>query len=316
MVNIQHNSNDFFNKETLKWLIISSLKGISQVILIENAVSGFIILAAITIASYSLGIIALFSSLIGTVIGKTGGADQASVSQGLYGYNSVLTGMALFLFLSGDDRWLIALAGSAIAALFTAAMIYIMKPTGIPPLTFPFIVLTWFWLLTTYRLVTFKISPDLTPQSLSNWTLDIKGETNWLDGAMNGIGQIFFLDNSFSGILLFIAVFWAGWKLGLYAIIGNLASLITSYLLGGEHHLIFLGLYGYNAILTIIAVSIVFKDNERNGLLYGIIAACLTVPITASIVTWLLPYGLPALTMPFVFCTWLFLCARKVLPLF
>lgn len=284
--------------------------------MIENAVSGFIILAAITIASYSLGIIALFSSLIGTVIGKTGGADQASVSQGLYGYNSVLTGMALFLFLSGDDRWLIALAGSAIAALFTAAMIYIMKPTGIPPLTFPFIVLTWFWLLTTYRLVTFKISPDLTPQSLSNWTLDIKGETNWLDGAMNGIGQIFFLDNSFSGILLFIAVFWAGWKLGLYAIIGNLASLITSYLLGGEHHLIFLGLYGYNAILTIIAVSIVFKDNERNGLLYGIIAACLTVPITASIVTWLLPYGLPALTMPFVFCTWLFLCARKVLPLF
>ncbi|MCM3729161.1 urea transporter [Neobacillus cucumis] len=113
-----------------------------------------------------------------------------------------------------------------------------------------------------------------------------------------------------------MAVFWAGWKLGLYAIIGNLAALITSYLLGGEHHLIFMGLYGYNAILTIIAVSIVFNDYDRNGLLYGIIAACLTVPITASIVTWLLPYGLPALTMPFVFCSWLFLCARKVLPLF
>ncbi|MCM3729162.1 urea transporter [Neobacillus cucumis] len=174
-------------------MIISSLKGISQVVLVENSISGFIILAAITITSYSLGIIAFFSSLIGTLIGKAGGADQNSVNQGLYGYNSVLTGMALFLFLSGDDRWFIALAGSAIAALFTAAMIYIMKPTAIPTLTFPFIVLTRFWLLTTYRLVTFKISPELTPQSLSNWTLNITGETNWLNGAVNGMGQIFSL---------------------------------------------------------------------------------------------------------------------------
>lgn len=297
-------------------MIVSSLKGISQVILIENAVSGFIILAAITIASYSLGVIALFSVIIGTLIGKIGRADYAIVNQGLFGYNSLLTGMALFLFLSGDDRWLIALVGAAITALFTAAMIHFMQKTGVPILTFPYIILTWFLLLTTYRLTTFKISPELKPQSLSNWTLDIKGETNWLDGAVNGIGQVFFLDNNISGILLFIALFWAGWKFGLYALVGNFAALLTSYGLGGEYNLIFMGLYGYNAILTIIAVSLVFNENHKTGLLFGTIAACITVPITASVVTWLLPYGLPPLTMPFVFCTWLFLGARKVLPSF
>ena len=269
---------------------------------------------AITIASYSLGIIALLSSLIGTLIGRLGGAEEETINQGLYGYNSVLTGMALFLFLQGDDRWLIALVGSAFAALLTAAMMHFFRQTGIPILTFPFIVITWLFLLTTYRLVAFKISPDLTPQSLSSWTLNIKGETNWLDGAVNGIGQIFFLDNTFSGILLFIAVFWAGRRLGVYAVIGNIAALLTSYSLGGEHSLIFMGLYGYNAILTILAVSIVFKGDSRHVLIIGIIAACLTVPITASVVTLLLPYGLPALTMPFVFCTWIFLGARKVLP--
>ncbi|WP_244933548.1 urea transporter [Neobacillus mesonae] len=298
----------------MSWLVRTSLKGISQVILIENAVSGFIILAAITIASYSLGIITLLSSIVGTLIGKLGGAEEESVNQGLYGYNSVLTGMALSLFLSSDDRWLIAIAGAAVAALFTAAMVHFMRQSGIPVLTFPFIVLTWFLLLTTYRLVTFKISPELTPQSLSNWTLNIKGETNWLDGAVNGIGQIFFLDNTLSGVLLFVAVFWAGWRLGVYAIIGNLAALLTSYGLGGEHSLIFMGLYGYNAILTILAVSIVFNGDSKHVLITGIIAACLTVPITASVVTWLLPYGLPALTMPFVLCTWIFLGARKILP--
>ena len=47
-------------------------KGISQVILIENAITGFIILIAITIFSYYLGIIALLSSIIGPLVGKMG----------------------------------------------------------------------------------------------------------------------------------------------------------------------------------------------------------------------------------------------------
>lgn len=295
------------------WLIASALKGISQVILIENTISGLIILAAITFTSYSLGIIAFLSSLVGTFVAKIGGAEQESIEQGLFGYNSVLTGMALSLFLNGDERWITALVGAAIAALFTAAMMHFMRQSGIPILTFPFIILSWFLLLTSYRLVSVKLSPELVPQSLSNWTLNIEGETNWFHGAVSGIGQIFFLDHTISGILLFVAVFWAGWRFGLYAIIGNAVALLASYWLGGEHHAIFLGLYGYNAILTIIAVSIVFKENERNGLLIGIIAAFLTVPITASISTWLIPFGLPALTMPFVLCTWLILGARKVL---
>lgn len=282
--------------------------------LIDNAVSGLIILAAITVTSYSLGIIAFFSALIGTLIGKMGGAQQESVSQGLFGYNSVLTGMALSIFLSGDDRWIIALFGAAIAAIFTAAMMHFMSHSGIPILTFPFITLTWFLLLATYKLITFKLSPELEPQNLTSWELHIEGKTHWLEIAMNGIGQIYLLDDVLSGILLFAAVFWAGWRFGLYAIIGNIAAIITAYGLGGEHPLINLGLYGYNAILTVIAVSIVFKGKERHGLVIGIIAACLTVPITASVSTWLLPYGLPALTMPFVLCTWLILGARKVLP--
>ena len=69
------------------------------------------------------------------------------INQGLFGYNSVLTGMALALFLSGPYMWIIALVGSAVAAIFTATMMHFMQKTEIPILTFPFIVLTWFILL-------------------------------------------------------------------------------------------------------------------------------------------------------------------------
>jgi urea transporter len=295
--------------------ITTSLKGISQVILIENAITGLLILIAITIESYYLGIIALLSSIIGTLIGKFGGVAEQTINQGLLGYNSVLTGMALASFLSGPYMWIIALVGSAVAAIFTATMLHFMQKTEIPILTFPFIILTWFILLASYKLKVIRLNPTLEPQNLAYWQLDISGEINVLQDIFNGIGQVFFLDNTISGIILSLAVFLGGKKLGFYAVIGNIVTIIFAYFLGGEHSLIALGLYGYNGILTIIAVSAVFNhEHNRFALLSGIIAACLTVPITAGLSTFLLPYGLPALTMPFVLCSWLILSARKLMP--
>ncbi|MHC0038499.1 urea transporter [Pseudoneobacillus sp. C159] len=304
-----------WGRETILLFFRSTLTGISQVMLIENVFSGLIILVAITTFSFSLGIIALFSSFIGAFIGYVGKANRQSVSQGLLGYNSVLTGIALSLFLTGPFKWGIALAGAAIAAILTAGMMKMMKRSELPVLTFPFIVLTWFLLLASYRLKSFELSSDLFPQNLSSLALNVGGKVNWTEGVLNGIGQIFFVHGLLSGVLLFIAVFLAGLRHGIYAIIGNATALLTAHILGAEHTLIYKGLYGYNAILAVLAVSVVFNREKRGyPAIMGIIAACLTVPFSASISTWLTPYGLPALTMPFVLSSWLVIAAQKSLP--
>ncbi|AJO18245.1 MULTISPECIES: urea transporter [Bacillus] len=311
---MRKNKHHLLSEAVFSRLITASLKGISQVILIENVMTGFLTLIAITIFSYYLGIIALLSAIIGTLAGKLGAADEKIINEGLLGYNSVLTGMALASFLTGPYMWLVALIGSALAAIFTAAMMHFTKRTEVPILTFPFVILTWFILLASYKLNGVKLSSALIPQDLTHWELKTAGGVNLVDGVFHGIGQVFFLNNTVSGILIFLAVFWAGRKLGLYAVIGNAVAIIIAFLLGGERSLITLGLYGYNAILTILAVSAIFKsEHNRFSFLSGIISACLTVPITAGLSTYLLPYGLPALTMPFVLCSWLFLGARKVL---
>ncbi|MWV45801.1 urea transporter [Paenibacillus sp. HJL G12] len=299
---------------TLTPLIAATLIGISQVIFIENAVSGLIILIAIMLSSVSIGIIALLSAFIAALIGRFGGAEKTIVNQGLLSYNSVLAGIALALNLDGDMRWIIALGGAAVAALFTAAMMHMLRNTTIPVMTFPYIVLTWFLLLASYRLEAFKLNPDLLPQDLSHWKLHAGGSMDWFHGLVNGIGQVYFQDNVWSGILIFIGVLWAGWRLGLYAVIGTIVAWLAAYGLGAEVSLLNAGLYGYNAVLTILAVAAVFDAKSRFAPWAGIIAAILTVPVTASLDSWLLPYGLPTLTMPFVLCTWLFLAARKVLP--
>lgn len=306
--------NQPFANRLSRFLTVS-LKGISQVILLENAVTGAIILLAIMLSSFSLGVIALLSSMLGTLLGKFGGADEDIIDQGLFGFNSVLTGMALFLFLTGPSHWIFSLLGALLAAIVTASLMHVFKKMGIPVLTFPFIILTLFTLLLSYRLSTIHTSKALVPQSLSQWKLDISGPYNIVEGIFTGIGQVFFLDYTLSGVLLFIAVFWAGWRPGLFAFLGNAAALLTALAFGAERSLIFIGLYGYNGILTAIAVSIIFNTKkQRSTYVTGIVAAAFTVPVAASLHTWLLPFGLPPLTMPFVLSTWIFICARKVLP--
>ena len=57
------NASPSLSKGAFSSLISASLKGISQVIFIENVVSGIIILIAISISSWYLGLMALLSSL-------------------------------------------------------------------------------------------------------------------------------------------------------------------------------------------------------------------------------------------------------------
>src|SRR5699024_3057466 len=188
------------------------------------------------------------------------------------------------LFLIEPYNWIIALLGAAIVSILTAALMQFMKETEIPILTLPFVIITWFLLLTSYKLNIFQLSPSLVAGNLASITLDFSESIHWVDGFILSIAQIFLLDNFISGIILFVALFLAGWKYGVYALIATMTALATAFLLGGEHSLISLGLYGYNAILTIIAVSIVFKEKQNSFALYsGIIGASLTIVITASL---------------------------------
>ncbi|WP_233202884.1 urea transporter [Sporosarcina sp. P1] len=313
--NRENQTMQVMKKGSLTAFLKESLKGISQIIYIENTVTGLLILLAITVSSFSLGVIAGLSAMIGTLVAKVGGADQTWISKGLMSYNSVLSGLVLQTFLTGPNAWIVALVGAAITAIFTATLMYFLGNFGIPILTLPFILSTWFILLSSYKLDSIKLNESLVPQSVANWELHVEGEIDLFQAIFNGIGQIFFLTETIPGLLLFIAVFWASRKMGIYAVIGNVVACATALALVGEHTLIMLGLYGYNAILTILAVSVVYNTKEnRYAPITGVLAACITVPLMASVSIWLLPFGLPALTMPFVLSTWLILGARKVLP--
>ncbi|MCM3711875.1 urea transporter [Sporosarcina luteola] len=294
--------------------LMATMKGISMVLLIENWVTGLLILTAISITSLQLGLIAFLSAAIGTLFGRVGGGNPLSVERGLYGYNPMLTGMALILYLEGPASWLVAIFGAVIAAAFTASVMRFLQPAGMPTLTFPYIVTTWLLMLSSYRFETFGLTEEIVPQSLSHWKLESAGEIHWSSAFLDGAGQIFFLQGFAAGLLLFLGIFIANRRMGVYALAGNFIGMITAYILGGEHTLIDAGLYGYNAILTALAVGVVFQaGGTRISVFSAVIASVLTVVIIGSVDTILLPYGLPALTMPFALSTSIFIGARMMM---
>jgi urea transporter len=300
----------FFKR--LYLLIASSLKGFSQVLLVGNVFSGFLILIGITLHSPVLGLMAFLSSIVGTITGKYLGGDQDLIRNGIYGFNAILCGISTILFLHGDKRWFIALFAAALAALSLKMLTKVLDKWNVPVLTIPFVFITWIGLLIAYRVDTLYMDPDFVISSPAMWNLPVEGTPTLLVGMIKGIGEVFIIDSLWTGSLILLALFWVGWRFGLYAIIGTFVSWITAYFIGADTHSLNLGLYNYNAVLTIIAVSLVFNKNPKKTPYTGTLAAMLTVPVTAGLELLLDPLGLPALTFPFIVCSWRFIALGKV----
>lgn len=290
-------------------------KGVSQVILVENTGAGIIIFLAIAIASFPLALIMLGSVIIGTALAFLGKADKTIIEQGLFGFNAALTGIALTIFLDGDYHWIIAFIGAAVVTLPTAAFMHLFKHIHIPYLTFPFISLTWVTLLVAYKLPTFTMAPSLTATSISQQPIETGGSIDLFSGFLLGISEVYFVSHILTGLLILIAMFWTGWKYGFYTLIASLVGLFTAYSLGGESDLVSAGFFGYNAVLTMLAVGIIFKTPENKYAFFtALIGSMITVIVTSSISVIFMPFGLPVLTIAFVLTTWIILAARKVLP--
>ena len=71
------------------------------------------------------------------------------------------------------------------------------------------------------------------------------------------------------------------------------------------------GLYGFNSVLVAIALATVFLAGDAAAWLYALLASVAAVFVTAALSAAFEPFGLPALTLPFVLVSWAFLFAAQ-----
>lgn len=267
------------------------LKGISQIMLQENAWTGLLFVAGLFVGSYTFAIIALFGAAIGTLTAMVIRIDSKEINRGLYGFNSALVAVALLLFFKAN---LILIFVIAFAAAMATLLHYIFCRFRIPAFTLSFVLVAWLFIFVL------KFSGLVSPSIIT--TVDEWPEFYY--APLRGFGQVIFQSHPIAAVLFILGIFINSFRAGIYSVIAAFISLGMALFFSYPENQIELGLYSYNAILC----AIVFAHKGWKNILFGVVAVILSVFITQAIFS----LNLIALTFPFVLATWIAMALMQI----
>ncbi len=135
----------------------------------------------------------------------------------------------------------------------------------------------------------------------------------FIDINLRGIGQVMFQDNPLTGALFLAAIGWGSYAADVpqVAIGGGVAVVVatlTAQWLRADRAALRAGLYGYNAVLVGLALP-TFLAPDPLIWMYVVLGAAVSVVAMLGTANALKPWGVSALTFPFVLITWLLLLA-------
>ncbi|MEB5782456.1 urea transporter [Staphylococcus pseudoxylosus] len=284
------------------------LKNIAQVLLLNNAWTGLFILLGLFVGNWKVGIMALAASVIALLLAKRTNYSNEEINTGLAGFNPVLTAIALTLFLVPE--WysiLIAFIAIVITMPIGSAFREFFKPFGVPMLTMPYVFVSWVILLMSFQFKFVNADVNILPDTVQE--IQFSGHSiHFINAFLSGFSEIFLLKSIMAGLLILIGIFIGSRKAGVFAIVANLIGFTAVLVLGANHDQINDGLFGYNVILTVLALGVAFRTRIQRyiSIVLGIL---LTVVLHAGMTTLLTPFGLPVFTLPFIIATWIMLFA-------
>lgn len=299
----------------------TNLRGAGQVIFQNNPLTGLLFLIAIFWGAFvagqpSIAVGAVIALLVATGTAMLLDVDEASLRQGLFGFNGVLVGAALPTFLSPSPAmWLILVIGAAVSTIVMQAVSNVMKTWGTPALTFPFVLTTWFLVLGAYsfgHLPIATMGPPALPHVVDAATSGLD-PLALLETWLKGPAQVFLINNWVSGVLVVLGLLVSSRWAALFALAGSAVALIVSLALGASLVAIQSGLYGFSPVLTAIGLGCVFYPPSLRVALFALLATLFTVLVQGAMDAAVAPLGIPTFTAPFVFVTWLFLLPKAQL---
>ncbi len=338
------------------------LNGVGQVFFMGSPLTGIIFVIALAINSRRAAALAVIGSILGGLVGWGLGIElipaslsspDNSVIYGIFGFNSVLTAIALGdTFLEkGKGAWVAAALGAAITGFVTASLIWFTGIFGIPVQTSAFVLTTWIILFAVYKMGNLKLAgPPPVPKQRSSMLKNPQniekkeplqlGELSaggFVKLIFTGVAQVMFQENWKTGVVFFIGLTVASFSLvpygfpgqypiyfaGVTAFIGTLSATLTAIAFKADRQSVLIGLYGFNGTLTSLAVMGVFLGflwpiSPFNGswvnFFVMLFAAAFSSVVTAFIGTITSRFKLPTLTAPFVFTAWLIELGAHLFP--
>lgn len=302
------------------------LRGTGQVMFQNNPLTGLLFLIGIFVNSPLLGVAGLLGLAGSTLTAWLLGADRALIRNGLFGFNGILVGIGLAFFLRFDALVVLYLiVGAAVSTVVMLALINLLSPWDMPALTAPFVLTAWSFLLAVYQFGFLRPSDLIAPAVLSpGAAIDpmlaaapgaagagLTAE-NLLQAFLRGIGEVMFQDNPLTGAVFLLGILANSRFSALFAAAGSFIGLLVAMALGANGVSVYHGLYGFNPVLSAIAVGGLFFVLTWRSALYAMFCAIFSTVLMGALSGLLTPVGMPALTAPFVASTWLFLWPKAL----
>ncbi len=285
-----------------------TLRGVGQVIFVNNPISGALILLALFIQSPWAGLMGALGVVTSTLTALGLGLDRATIRNGIFGYNGLLVGAALATFSDpavGAGGWAIAVI------VFAALTTVLMKTVGVwwaktihtPPLTLPFNIATLLCLALVQALPQPWLRLATATATESTAALD------WFQISLSlpvGFGQVFLADKFISGLLILLAVALCTPLGALVGLLGGSLGLLAGILVGVAPDTLYAGLWAYNGVLCAMAIGGMFYAPNLRSIGIGAISAFLSGwagGLLGSIFGMVGLPVLPVLTVPFCMVT-------------
>jgi len=289
----------------------SFLNSYSQIFFAENKILA-IILVGVSFINWWTGLSGLIAVVTALILSEILNYDKLTLKKGLFSFNSLLVGLGIGTYFSPAIQVvLIIVIASAITFFSTVFLMGMLRKYGLPFLSIPFLMGMWLLILSFPAFLNIQVNEDaLYPSNhlfklgglvlvkivdgLNVSLLDTGFDTYFLS-----LGAIFFQFSILGGVLISLGLFIHSRVHFLFSLIGFFIAYGVYQFLGVYSGALNYTYYGFNFILSAIAIGGYFLIPSRQSLLWSILIIPILVITTIGSDRLFAMFGLSVFSLPF-----------------
>ncbi len=281
-------------KKPIQFFLRSLLNSYSQVFFSENKILA-VLLLVISFFDLWAGISGLLSILVANTIAMAMGYSNLEIKNGIYGFNPLLVGLGIGIYFESAWNVLILIVLAAMLTFFISVVLEgFFSKYGLPFLSVPFLFTIWLLMLVFPSLQNFGLSQrDLYTANelysfggnslvkLYEWGNSIMAESS-IRTYFLSLGGIFFQFNIISGIIIALGLLIHSRIHFLLSLLGFYTAFLFYHFLGVPSVSLNYSYYGFNFILSAIAIGGYFLIPSKSSFLWTVFYIPILVIITIA----------------------------------
>ncbi|MBN2615140.1 MAG: urea transporter [Bacteroidales bacterium] len=283
-----------------------------------------LLIMLVTFIDFYTGLFGLISVLTAAVAGIMLGFNRVTMRKGLLGFNSLLAGLGLGIYFSPSVYLLIiVILASLFTFLISVSLQGVIGKYGLPFLSIPFILGLWAFMLATKSFEVLGVSERGIYTLNELYTL---GGTNLVKAYeyLNNLtlpdpvrayffslSAILFQYNLLTGIVIAVGLLSFSRIAFSLSLIGFFIAFGFYHLIGAEVTSYDYSFFGFNYILSSIALGGFFLIPSRNAYLWMILVIPFVAILTISLNAVFMQFKIPIYALPFNIVVMLFLYSLK-----